>query len=68
MAAGELPNGECGRRPHDRRNDRRQAASIRELSMENGVVFIELLAELLAMTSRPVRSLSASKRMLVLAA
>ena len=47
MAARELPNGECRSRPHDRRNDRRQAASVRELRVQYWVVFIELLAELI---------------------
>ena len=46
MAAGKLPNDECGRRPHDRRNDRRQAAPVRELRVEDGVVFVQLFAEL----------------------
>ena len=46
MAAGELPNGECGSGPHDRRNDRCQAAPVRELRVEHGVVFVELFAEL----------------------
>ena len=46
MAAGKLPDRKCGRRPHDRRNDRRQAASVRELRVQDGVVFVELFAKL----------------------
>ena len=46
MAAGELANGERRSRAHDRRNDRRQAASVRELRVEQRVVFVELFAEL----------------------
>ena len=46
MAAGKLPNGERGRRPHDRRNDRRQAAPVRELRVQDGVVFVQMFAEL----------------------
>jgi hypothetical protein len=46
MAAGELPNGERRRGAHDRRNDRRKAASVRELRMEQRVVLVELFAEL----------------------
>ncbi len=47
MAAGELPYGECRGRAHDRRNHRRQAASVRELRVQQGVVLVELLAELI---------------------
>ena len=46
MAAGELPDDQCRSGPNNRRNDRRQAAPIRELRMEERVVFVELLAEL----------------------
>ena len=47
MAAGELANGERRRGAHDRRNDRRQAASVRELRVEQWVVLVELFAELI---------------------
>lgn len=47
MAARELPNGQGGRRPHDRRNDRCQAAPVRELRVQDGVVFVQLLPELI---------------------
>ena len=46
MVAGKLPNDECGRRPHDRRNDRCQAAPVRELRVQYGVVFVQMFAEL----------------------
>jgi hypothetical protein len=46
VAAGELSDNECWSQPDNRRNDGRKAASIRELRMEYGVVFVELLAEL----------------------
>ena len=46
MAAGELANDHRRRGAHDRRNDRRKAASVRELRIEQRVVFVELLAEL----------------------
>ena len=46
MAAGKLPNHERGRRPHDRRNDRRQAAPVRELRVQDGIVFVQMFAEL----------------------
>src|SRR5580692_9033075 len=46
MAAGKLPNDECGRRPHDRRNDCRETASIWELGVQDGVVFVQVFAEL----------------------
>ena len=47
MAAGEL--ADCQRRSgsHNRRNHRRQAASVRELRMQQRVVFVELFAELI---------------------
>src|SRR5208283_333518 len=47
VAAGELSNNECWRESDDRRNNGGQAAPIRELRMEYGVVFVELLAELI---------------------
>ena len=47
MAAGELANGERRSRAHDRRNDRRQAASVRELRVKDGIVFVQLFAELI---------------------
>src|SRR5580692_1267398 len=46
MAAGELADGDGGTGFDDRRNDRRKAASIRELRMENRVVLVELFAQL----------------------
>src|ERR1019366_5369604 len=46
VAAGELSNNECWRKPNNRRNHRRQAAPIRELRMEYRVVFVEPFAEL----------------------
>ncbi len=46
MAAGKLPNHKCGRRPHDRRNDRCEAAPVRELRVQYGVVFVQMFAEL----------------------
>src|SRR5487761_1175472 len=46
MAAGEFPYGERGSRAHDRRNDRRQAASVRKLRVQNRVVFVKPFAEL----------------------
>ena len=47
MAAGELPNRQSGSRPHDRRNDRRQAAPVRELRVQHGIVFVQLFPELI---------------------
>ena len=46
-AAGELANRQRGSRTHDRRNHRRKAAAIGELRVEDGIVFIELFAELI---------------------
>ena len=46
MAAGELPYRERGRRAHNRRNDRRQATSVRELRVQDGVVFIQPFTKL----------------------
>src|SRR5580658_4248088 len=47
MAAGKLPDGEGRGWAHNRRNDRRQAASVRELRMEDRVIFVEPFAELI---------------------
>ena len=47
MAAGELPDCQCGSRAHNRRNHRRQAASVWELRVQEGIVFVEPFAELI---------------------
>ena len=47
MAAGELPDCQGRCRAHDRRNHRRKTASVRELRIQEWVIFVEFLAELI---------------------
>src|SRR5579872_2341227 len=47
MPAGELAKCKCRSRTYNRRNDRRQTTSVRELRVQEWVVFIEAFAELI---------------------
>jgi len=60
---GEVADHHRRRGPDDRRNHRCEAAPVRELRIEQRVVFIEFLPSLLATTSRPVRNRAGSNSM-----
>jgi transketolase len=47
LLAGKLPDRDCGGRPYDGRNDCRYPAAIRQLGIQQWIVFIEPLAKVI---------------------